>query len=67
LINSPHLGKIIATGGTFLGKLISAAAAKTLTPVLLELGGKNPCIIDETCNIEKACKKIAFGSFTNSG
>lgn len=43
------------------------AAAKNLTPVTLELGGKNPCIIDETANLKLAAKRIVWGKFINAG
>lgn len=55
------------TGGTAVGKIIYEAAAKHLTPVALELGGKNPCIIDETANIEVSAARITWGKFNNSG
>jgi aldehyde dehydrogenase (NAD+) len=44
-----------------------AAAAKHLTPVTLELGGKNPCIVDDTANLDKAARRIAWGKFVNAG
>ncbi|TMW63733.1 hypothetical protein Poli38472_002674 [Pythium oligandrum] len=58
---------IFCTGGTFIGKIVAAAAAKTLTPTILELGGKSPAIIDETCDLEVSARRIAWGSFINSG
>ena len=50
-----------------LAVLVMAAAAQDLTPVTLELGGKSPCIVDETANIALAAKRIAFGKLLNSG
>lgn len=58
---------IFYTGGTEVGKIIMEKAAKNLTPVTLELGGKSPCIIDETANIELAAKRIMFGKILNAG
>jgi Aldehyde dehydrogenase family len=49
---------IFFTGSTFVGKIIARAAAETLTPLLLELGGMNPAVVDETANIPDAAKKI---------
>lgn len=58
---------IFFTGGTKTGKLIYEAAAKNLTPVALELGGKNPCIIDETADLDITAARITMGAFSNSG
>lgn len=58
---------IFFTGSTKVGKIVAEAAAKFLTPCTLELGGKNPCIIDETANIEIAAKRIVWGKFLNAG
>jgi acyl-CoA reductase-like NAD-dependent aldehyde dehydrogenase len=58
---------IFFTGGTAIGKIIMEAAAKHLTPVTLELGGKSPCIVDEDVNIEVAAKRITWGKFINAG
>jgi len=59
--------KIFFTGGTAIGKIVYEAAAKHLTPVTLELGGKNPAIILPDCNIKIAAKRIIWGKFTNAG
>lgn len=58
---------IFFTGGTAIGKIVMEAAAKHLTPVTLELGGKSPCIIDETCDLEITAKRIVWGKFYNAG
>lgn len=55
------------TGSPRLGKIVMAAAAQNLTPVILELGGKSPCIIDEDAKIELAAKRVAWGKSINSG
>jgi aldehyde dehydrogenase (NAD+) len=47
--------------------MVMAAAAKNLVPVTLELGGKSPCIVDETANIDLAAKKLAWAKFSNAG
>ncbi|MEO0901363.1 MAG: aldehyde dehydrogenase family protein [Bacteroidota bacterium] len=58
---------IFFTGSSHVGKIIYKSAAEHLTPVTLELGGKNPCIIDETAAIKLAAKRIAWGKFMNAG
>ena len=58
---------IFFTGSPNVGKIVMAAAAKNLTSVTLELGGKSPCLVDETANIKKSAEKIAWGKFINNG
>lgn len=58
---------IFFTGGTQVGKIVMQAAAKHLTPVTLELGGKSPCIVDPTANLDFAARRIAWAKSTNSG
>ncbi|RXR30082.1 aldehyde dehydrogenase [Flavobacterium piscinae] len=58
---------IFFTGSVPVGKIVAQAAAKNLTPVTLELGGKNPCIIDEGADLEIAVKRIVWGKFINAG
>ena len=58
---------IFFTGSPALAKTVMAAAAKNLTPVILELGGKSPCIIDKTADINVAAKRLAWGKTLNSG
>jgi aldehyde dehydrogenase (NAD+) len=58
---------IFFTGSVPVGKIVAKAAAENLTPVTLELGGKNPCIIDETANLKLAAKRIIWGKFINAG
>lgn len=58
---------IFFTGSVSVGKIIAKAAAENLTPITLELGGKNPCIIDETANLKLAAKRIVWGKFINAG
>ena len=58
---------IFFTGSPSLGKRVMASAAQHLTPVVLELGGKSPCIIDRTANISLAARRIAWGKTLNSG
>lgn len=58
---------IFFTGSVNVGKIVAKAAAPNLTPVTLELGGKNPCIIDETANIKLSAKRIVWGKFLNAG
>ncbi len=58
---------IFFTGGIAVGKIIMTAAAKYLTPVTLELGGKSPCIVDTDINLEHTVRRIAWGKFANAG
>ena len=58
---------IFFTGSTRVGKIIYKSAAEHLTPVTLELGGKSPCIVDETASIKLAAKRISWGKFLNAG
>jgi aldehyde dehydrogenase (NAD+) len=58
---------IFFTGSVPVGKIIAKAAAVHLTPVTLELGGKNPCIVDETANLKLAARRIVWGKFINAG
>ncbi|MBE6218058.1 MAG: aldehyde dehydrogenase [Bacteroidales bacterium] len=58
---------IFFTGSPALAKTVMAAASKYLTPVILELGGKSPCIIDRTADVKVAAKRIAWGKTLNSG
>lgn len=58
---------IFFTGSPALAKTVMAAAARNLTPVVLELGGKSPCIIDSTADIKVAAKRLAWGKTLNSG
>ena len=58
---------IFFTGGTAVGKEVMSKAAKHLTPVTLELGGKSPCIVDATARLELAAKRVVFGKLLNCG
>lgn len=58
---------IFFTGGTYVGKIIAEAAAKNLTPVTLELGGKSPCIVDGSMSMKLAARRIVWGKFLNNG
>ncbi len=58
---------IFFTGSVTVGKIVAKAAAENLTPVTLELGGKNPCIVDETANLQLASKRIIWGKIVNAG
>ena len=58
---------IFFTGSPDLGRTVMAAAAKNLTPVILELGGKSPCIIDKDADIKRTAKRLAWGKTLNSG
>ena len=58
---------IFFTGSPALAKTVMAAASKNLTPVVLELGGKSPCVIDRAANIKTAARRLAWGKTLNSG
>ena len=58
---------IFFTGSPSLGKTVMAAASRNLTPVILELGGKSPCIIDKTADIKVTARRLAWGKTLNSG
>lgn len=58
---------IFFTGSPSFGRAVMTAAAKNLTPVVLELGGKSPCIIDKDADIEVAAKRVAWGKSLNAG
>ena len=58
---------IFFTGSVAVGKIIAKAAAVHLTPVTLELGGKNPCIVDESADIKLTAKRLVWGKFLNAG
>ncbi|XP_075281765.1 aldehyde dehydrogenase family 3 member B1 [Opisthocomus hoazin] len=58
---------IFFTGSPSVGRIIMAAAAKHLTPVTLELGGKNPCYVSDTCNVQNVARRVAWGRFFNAG
>ncbi|MCA9543883.1 MAG: aldehyde dehydrogenase family protein [Myxococcales bacterium] len=58
---------IFYTGNGHVGRIVMAAAAKHLTPVTLELGGKSPTVVDTSADLAVAAKRIAWGKFTNAG
>jgi aldehyde dehydrogenase (NAD+) len=58
---------IFYTGSTAVGRIIMTAAARHLTPVTLELGGKSPCIVDQDARLDYGIKRIAWGKFLNAG
>ncbi|XP_022446940.2 aldehyde dehydrogenase family 3 member B2 isoform X2 [Delphinapterus leucas] len=57
----------MSPGGPRVGKVVMAAAAKHLTPVTLELGGKNPCHVDDNCDPQTVANRVAFFHYFNSG
>ncbi len=58
---------IFYTGGVAVGRIIAAAAAKFVTPLTLELGGKSPVVVDEGVDLDLAAKRILNGKATNAG
>ena len=67
ILLSQRFEHIFFTGGTTIGQLVMEAAAKHLTPVTLELGGKTPCIVDGDVNIDTAARRIVWGKFLAAG
>ena len=76
ILGGPEIGKkllelnwdyIFFTGSTEIGKIVAMQAAKTLTPITLELGGNNPCVIDKDASLNVAAKRIIWGKFLNCG
>jgi aldehyde dehydrogenase (NAD+) len=58
---------IFFTGGTSIGRIVMVAAAKNLTPVVLELGGKSPAIVHDSADLKVAARRIAHGRWLNAG
>jgi aldehyde dehydrogenase (NAD+) len=67
MMNNFSFDHVFYTGSTAVGKLIYKMAAERLVPVTLELGGKNPCIVEYDANIQVAAKRIAMTKFSNAG
>lgn len=62
-----HFDQIFYTGSPAVGKVVMAAAARHLTPVVLELGGKSPCIVDRDANLDLTAHRLAWGKTINAG
>lgn len=67
ILLSQHFDIIFFTGSPKVGKVVMKAAAENLTPVVLELGGKSPCIVDVDANLDVAAKRIIWGKLLNAG
>jgi acyl-CoA reductase-like NAD-dependent aldehyde dehydrogenase len=67
LVEDARIGKIVFTGSVATGRRIMAAAARNLTPVVLELGGKDPAIVCADADLERAARGIVWGAFVNAG
>ncbi|GGQ59001.1 aldehyde dehydrogenase family protein [Streptomyces flaveolus] len=67
LLLDQRFDHIFYTGNGTVGRIVAAAAAKNLTPVTLELGGKSPVFIDETADMAVTARRLAWGKFTNAG
>jgi aldehyde dehydrogenase (NAD+) len=67
LLNNYHFDHVFFTGSVNVGRKIMQMAAKHLSPVTLELGGKSPCIVDREADVDFAAKKIAWGKMLNAG
>ena len=67
LLEDARLGKIVFTGSVATGKKVMAAAARNLTPVVLELGGKDPAVVCRDADLDRAARGIVWGAFVNAG
>jgi succinate-semialdehyde dehydrogenase/glutarate-semialdehyde dehydrogenase len=67
LVEDPRVGKIVFTGSVPTGKNVMAAAARNLTPVVLELGGKDAAIVCRDADLDRAARGIVWGAFVNAG
>jgi succinate-semialdehyde dehydrogenase/glutarate-semialdehyde dehydrogenase len=67
LVEDPRVGKIVFTGSVATGRKVMAAAARNLTPVVLELGGKDPAIVCRDADLDRAARGIVWGAFLNAG
>jgi acyl-CoA reductase-like NAD-dependent aldehyde dehydrogenase len=67
LVQDPRLAKIVFTGSVATGKRVMAAAAANLTPVVLELGGKDPAVVCRDADLDRAARGIVWGAFVNAG
>ena len=67
MMNHFRFDHVFYTGSTAVGKIIYEMAAKKLTPVTLELGGKSPCVVESDANIKVAARRIAMPKFSNAG
>lgn len=67
LLLAQKFDRIFFTGGTKVGKIVMEAAAKNLSPVTLELGGKSPCLVDTKVDIKQTAKRLTWGKFLNAG
>ena len=67
LVGDPRVSKIVFTGSVATGRRVMAAAARNLTPVVLELGGKDPAVVCRDADLDQAAKGIVWGAFVNAG
>ena len=67
LVEDPRVGKIVFTGSVATGRKVMASAAKNLTPVVLELGGKDAAIVCRDADLDRAAKGIVWAAFMNAG
>jgi succinate-semialdehyde dehydrogenase/glutarate-semialdehyde dehydrogenase len=67
LVEDPRVSKIVFTGSVATGKKVMAAAAKNLTPVVLELGGKDAAVVCPDADLDRAAKGVVWGAFVNAG
>src|SRR5688500_2981392 len=67
LAEDPRVAKIVFTGSTATGRRVMTAAARNLTPVLLELGGKDPAVVCHDADLDRAARGIVWGAFVNAG
>ena len=67
LVEDPRVGKVVFTGSVATGKLVMASAARNVTPVVLELGGKDAAVVCRDADLDHAARGIVWGAFVNCG
>ncbi|HEY6552713.1 MAG TPA: aldehyde dehydrogenase family protein, partial [Vicinamibacteria bacterium] len=67
LVEDPRIAKVVFTGSVATGRKVMTAAARNLTPVVLELGGKDPAIVCKDADLDRAARGIVWGAFLNAG
>ena len=67
LVEDPRVGKILFIGGATTGRKVMSGAARNLTPVVLELGGKDPAIVCRDADVEQSARGVVWGAFVNAG
>ena len=67
LVEDPRVAKVVFTGSVATGKRVMVSAARNLTPVILELGGKDPAVVCADADLDRAARGVVWGAFVNCG